>query len=67
MHRGTVNRTDQPRTMLAICYFGNGLTHNYGRLDFNLDHELFERLAPEIRHLFGACDPRRPSRERARA
>jgi hypothetical protein len=52
MHRGTVNHTDRPRTMLAICYFRDGLTHNYGQLDLNLDRDLHERLAPEVRPLF---------------
>jgi ectoine hydroxylase-related dioxygenase (phytanoyl-CoA dioxygenase family) len=52
MHRGTVNHTSQPRTMLGVCYFREGLTHNYGRLDLSLDRELYEQLAPEIRHLF---------------
>jgi ectoine hydroxylase-related dioxygenase (phytanoyl-CoA dioxygenase family) len=52
MHRGTVNHTDKPRTMLTVCYIRAGLTHNYGRLDLSLDRELYERLAPEIRHLF---------------
>lgn len=55
MHRGTVNHTDQPRTMLAVCYFREGLTHNYGRLDLSLDRELYQRLAPEIRYLFAAA------------
>lgn len=56
LHRGTVNHTDQPRTMLAVCYFREGLTHNYGRLDLSLDRDLYERLAPEIRHLFAAFE-----------
>ncbi|WP_173085982.1 phytanoyl-CoA dioxygenase family protein [Phytohabitans rumicis] len=55
MHRGTVNHTDRPRTMLAICYFRDGLTHNYGHLDLNLDRELYEGLAPHVRHLFSAA------------
>jgi ectoine hydroxylase-related dioxygenase (phytanoyl-CoA dioxygenase family) len=54
MHRGTVNTTDEPRTMLGVCYFRAGLTHNYGRLDLSMDRELYERLAPEIKHLFVA-------------
>jgi ectoine hydroxylase-related dioxygenase (phytanoyl-CoA dioxygenase family) len=56
MHRGTVNHTDRPRTMLAVCYFRDGLTHNYGRLDLSLDRRLYERLAPEIRHLFAGFE-----------
>ena len=55
MHRGTVNHTDRPRTMLTICYFRGGLTHNYGSLDLSLDHELYERLAPQIRPLFAGA------------
>jgi hypothetical protein len=56
MHRGTVNHTDHPRTMLAVCYFRAGLDHNYGRLDLSLDRELYDRLAPDIRHLFAAFE-----------
>ena len=54
MHRGTVNHTDSPRTMLGVCYFRNGLTHNYGRLDLSLDRELYDNLAPQVRPLFAA-------------
>ena len=56
MHRGTVNRTARPRTMLAICYFRAGLTHNYGRLDLSLDRELFERLPADIRYLYAGFE-----------
>jgi ectoine hydroxylase-related dioxygenase (phytanoyl-CoA dioxygenase family) len=56
MHRGTVNHTDRPRTMMGVCYFRGGLTHNYGRLDLSLDRELYERLAPEVKPLFAAFD-----------
>ncbi|MFC7483550.1 phytanoyl-CoA dioxygenase family protein [Luedemannella flava] len=56
MHRGTVNHTDQPRTMLGVCYFRDGLYHNYGHLGLSLDRELFERLAPEIQPLFKAFE-----------
>jgi ectoine hydroxylase-related dioxygenase (phytanoyl-CoA dioxygenase family) len=52
MHRGTVNHTDRPRTMLGVCYFRAGLTHNYGQLDLSLDRELYEQLAPGIRPFF---------------
>jgi hypothetical protein len=60
MHRGTVNHTDRPRTMLAICYFRAGLTHNYGRLDLSLDQNLYERLDPAIRHLFAGFEEGQP-------
>jgi ectoine hydroxylase-related dioxygenase (phytanoyl-CoA dioxygenase family) len=52
MHRGTVNHTDRPRTMLTVCYFRNSLSHNYGHLDLNLDHDLQIALSPEVRPLF---------------
>jgi ectoine hydroxylase-related dioxygenase (phytanoyl-CoA dioxygenase family) len=52
MHRGTVNHTDRPRTMLTVCYFRSSLYHNYGHLALNLDRDLHEALAPELRPLF---------------
>jgi len=52
MHRGTVNDTDEPRTMLTLCYFRHGESHDYGRIEFNLDRPLWENLAPEARGLF---------------
>lgn len=54
MHRGTVNHTDAPRTMLAICYFREGLDHNYGRLDLSLDRELYDGLPAAVRPLFAS-------------
>lgn len=52
LHRGTVNRTDEPRTMLTLCYFRRGQSHDYGRAEYNLDRSIWENLAPEAKRLF---------------
>jgi ectoine hydroxylase-related dioxygenase (phytanoyl-CoA dioxygenase family) len=52
MHRGTVNDSDQPRSMLTISYFREGFTHDYGNAEHNLDRELWEALEPRMKRLF---------------
>lgn len=52
MHRGTVNESDQPRSMLTISYFREGFTHDYGNPEHNLDRELWEALEPRMKRLF---------------
>jgi ectoine hydroxylase-related dioxygenase (phytanoyl-CoA dioxygenase family) len=52
LHRGTVNDTDEPRTMLTLCYFRRGESHDYGRAEYNLDHSIWEKLAPAAKRLF---------------
>ena len=37
LHRGTPNLTDEPRTLLTLCYFRQGHTHDYGTSAYNLD------------------------------
>ncbi len=55
MHRGTVNHTDEPRSLLTLCYFRCGHTHDYGQAEYNLDRALWERLDPRCRRLFAHC------------
>lgn len=52
LHRGTVNPTDEPRSMLTLCYFRQGHMHDYGQVEYNLDRALWERLDPRCRGLF---------------
>lgn len=52
LHRGTVNHTDQPRSMLTLCYFRAGHVHDYGRVGYNLDRATWERLDPGVKSLF---------------
>ncbi|RBP43891.1 phytanoyl-CoA dioxygenase PhyH [Roseimicrobium gellanilyticum] len=52
MHRGTVNESEQPRSMLTISYFREGFTHDYGNPEHNLDRELWEMLEPRVKRLF---------------
>jgi len=52
LHRGTINQTDEPRSMLTICYFRNGKTHDYGKAEYSLDRELWEALDPPVKALF---------------
>ena len=52
MHRGTVNESDEPRSMLTICYYRDGFSHDYGTPEHNLNRELWEDLEPEVRRLF---------------
>ena len=56
LHRGTPNRTRRPRSMLTICYLRHDYTYDYGASEYNLDTELFERLAPEAQRLFLQAD-----------
>lgn len=61
LHRGTVNHTDEPRSMLTICLFRKGETHSYGEAAYNLDRKLWEGLEPEgkalFAHAFTSPDP----------
>ncbi len=52
LHRGTVNHTDEPRSMLTICFFRHGETHSYGEARYSLDRETWEALEPEVKELF---------------
>ena len=52
LHRGTPNRTRNPRTMLTISYVRSGFEHDYGSVEYNLDAELFARLDPAVQRLF---------------
>lgn len=52
LHRGTPNLTDEPRTMLTICYVRQGHEHDYGTSAYNLDPALLAQLDPRVRRLF---------------
>jgi GT2 family glycosyltransferase/ectoine hydroxylase-related dioxygenase (phytanoyl-CoA dioxygenase family) len=52
LHRGTVNVTDAPRSLLTLCYFRQGKDHDYGRWEYNLDEQSYQQLAPEVKQLF---------------
>jgi Phytanoyl-CoA dioxygenase (PhyH). len=52
IHRGTINPTNEPRMMLTICYFRKGHYHDYGKLEYNLDRELWKHLSPSCQRLF---------------
>jgi ectoine hydroxylase-related dioxygenase (phytanoyl-CoA dioxygenase family) len=52
LHRGTLNKTDEPRSMLTICYFRNGKTHDYGKAEYNMDRTLWESFNPRVKALF---------------
>lgn len=60
LHRGTVNHTDEPRSMLTICLFRQGETHSYGEARYSLDRASWDALEPEVKALFAhvfANDP----------
>lgn len=52
LHRGTVNETDSPRTMLTMAFFRAGEDHSYGDVRFSLDPDLYAALEPEAQLLF---------------
>lgn len=52
LHRGTVNRTDTPRSMMTIAFFRRGHWHDYGDASFNLDRECWLKLCDTVRPLF---------------
>lgn len=58
LHRGTPNLTDEPRTMLTICYLRRGHSHDYGDARFNLDENLRDALPPAVLRLFAGADLR---------
>lgn len=58
LHRGTPNQTDEPRTMLTICYLRRGHSHDYGDPRFNLDETLYDALPPAAQRLFATADLR---------
>ena len=60
LHRGTVNHTDERRSMLTVCYFRQGQTHDYGQVDYNLDRELWQQLDPRVQALFAHAFPPSP-------
>jgi ectoine hydroxylase-related dioxygenase (phytanoyl-CoA dioxygenase family) len=55
LHRGTVNETDSPRTMLTLAFFRTGEDHSYGDVRFSLDEALYARLEPEVQALFASA------------
>jgi hypothetical protein len=61
LHRGTVNETDEPRTMLTIAFFRAGEDHSYGDIRFSLDERLFDALAPEAKALFAHAFAQSPA------
>jgi hypothetical protein len=38
--------------MLTICYFCEGHTHDYGKVEYSLDRELWQSLEPQVKTLF---------------
>jgi ectoine hydroxylase-related dioxygenase (phytanoyl-CoA dioxygenase family) len=52
LHRGTPNPTDEPRSMLTICFFRHGHTWDYGRADYNVDEPIFRQLPHDVRRYF---------------
>lgn len=52
LHRGTVNRTDVPRSMLTIAYLRRGHWHDYGDARYNLDDATWHSLDAAVRPLF---------------
>ncbi|MEZ0386867.1 MAG: phytanoyl-CoA dioxygenase family protein [Verrucomicrobium sp.] len=52
LHRGTVNLTDEPRSMLTVCLMREGETHSYGEASYSLDRDLWEALEPGPKALF---------------
>ena len=62
LHRGTPNRTDEPRTMLTAGYFRNDYYYPYGDTRCNLDEKLYQQLDSAVRQLFAPffteTDPR---------
>jgi ectoine hydroxylase-related dioxygenase (phytanoyl-CoA dioxygenase family) len=67
LHRGTVNRTDEARSMLTICYFREGESHSYGKVEYSLDREIWEGLEPEVRAVFAPAFSARAEDPQARA
>jgi ectoine hydroxylase-related dioxygenase (phytanoyl-CoA dioxygenase family) len=60
LHRGTENSTDEPRTLLTLCYFRLGHTHDYGQVEYNLDGAMWQQLEPGCRKLFAHAFKHRP-------
>jgi ectoine hydroxylase-related dioxygenase (phytanoyl-CoA dioxygenase family) len=52
LHRGTPNRTRQPRSMLTVCYLRRDYDYDYGVSEYNLGSDLLPRLDPEVQALF---------------
>ena len=51
LHRGTPNRTPEPRSMLTIGYFRAGQRYGFGHPEYNLTAEAFAALDPRVRDL----------------
>lgn len=51
-HRGTPNSTDEPRIMLTAGYFRRKYYYHYGDISYNLDHQTYQGLPPDIAQLF---------------
>jgi ectoine hydroxylase-related dioxygenase (phytanoyl-CoA dioxygenase family) len=68
LHRGTPNRTRKPRSMLTVCYVRRDYDYDYGSIEYNLDADLFQGLAPGVQRLFPEMEvrhqPRPVSRKR---
>ncbi|WP_038162602.1 phytanoyl-CoA dioxygenase family protein [Verrucomicrobium sp. BvORR106] len=52
LHRGTVNFTDDPRSMLTVCLMRQGESHSYGEATYSLDREMWQALDPAVQPLF---------------
>jgi ectoine hydroxylase-related dioxygenase (phytanoyl-CoA dioxygenase family) len=54
LHRGTANGSDEPRTMLTICYTSKQHSHDYGDTRYNVDEALYGGLPDSVRSLVAA-------------
>ncbi len=54
LHRGTPNSSDEPRTMLTICYTSKQHSHDYGDTRYNVDEALYDGLPDSVKSLFAA-------------
>jgi len=54
LHRGTPNLSDEPRTMLTICYTTKQHGHDYGDLSYNFDDVIYVGLPDPVKLLFAA-------------
>jgi ectoine hydroxylase-related dioxygenase (phytanoyl-CoA dioxygenase family) len=52
LHRGTPNPTEEPRTMLTICYLRRTHNHDYGDSRSNFDEALYEKFSPAVQRVF---------------
>lgn len=52
LHRGTVNSTETPRSLLTVCYFRDGHDYDYGKWEYSLDESSYQGLSAEVKPLF---------------